>query len=469
MVTVTHSAVSGEPNPGGGLIGGEDWDAAHVIVGSGLGAPLASSKITRTNTGANETVASTTWEDINSTNYSITLTTGARRCLLLFTGRVSQTGANITRFGFTVDGTPVEAEATGSTGSGITRHDTSSEGAHIIALTDVLTAGSHTFKVRWNASAGTSTLHESASTDFVTFQVIELADSEGDALGSLLAVTGYASGSDTTLASTTSASMGDMSAANAAVTFDAPPSGSVVVRLSCLANAHTGGSQVMYWGLRESTTTVATAYVTNSGNRAERFETTFVITGLTPGSAHTYKAAWSVASGGNADVYTGPTFGKLVLEVYAVGTVVHSDNMPWQVPIPVETTPDATINTWTLINDSSEALNYANGRTRLTCVTSPAQNDEVAWDVVLAAGTWEFTMHHRKSSNVGIYTVTVGAISAGTIDGWSASAAVGRDTLSGIVIPTTGKYRLKLKMATQNVSSSGYVGNPQAISLRRTA
>jgi hypothetical protein len=183
---------------------------------------------------------------------------------------------------------------------------------------------------------------------------------------------------------------------------------------------------------------------------------------------HTYSTRFYVTAG-TGQVGAGSDYVaafQRITEVVGTGGVPN-DILPWHIPVPVEMKPDTTIGTWVLVNDITN--NYANGGTRLTVASGPAQNDEVAWDVILAAGTWELTVHHRKSSNVGIYTCTIGSISAGTFDGYNASAARGENTLTGIVVPTAGKYRLKLKMATKNASSSGYVGNPQHISLRRTA
>lgn len=153
----------------------DDAGAVTGPLAAGSSLPsLAHGKVTRNNVGSNVTISSTTWADIDSTNLTITMTTGARRVLLLLTGRVSQSGANITRYGFTVDSTALLTESTGSTGNGITKHDTSSEGATIVAITGVLTAGSHTFRPRWNCSAGTSTLQQTASTDWVVFEATEL-------------------------------------------------------------------------------------------------------------------------------------------------------------------------------------------------------------------------------------------------------------------------------------------------------
>lgn len=102
--------------------------------------------------------------------------------------------------------------------------------------------------------------------------------------------------------------------------------------------------------------------------------------------------------------------------------------------------------------------------------TSAAQNDEIGWDVYLAAGTWEFWLLHITNNNRGIYTVTLDGASVGTIDGYSAgSVSYVESPIAGHVVATAGLKRLLLKMSTKNASSSGYVGSIQLVGMRRTA
>ena len=102
--------------------------------------------------------------------------------------------------------------------------------------------------------------------------------------------------------------------------------------------------------------------------------------------------------------------------------------------------------------------------------SSGAQNDEINFEVTLSAGTWTYEQMHSTGNNRGVYTVTLGDISAGTIDGYDAAANVYNvfGTLTGIQIPKTGVYRLKLKMASKNAASSNYFGVLNHIQLRRT-
>jgi hypothetical protein len=97
------------------------------------------------------------------------------------------------------------------------------------------------------------------------------------------------------------------------------------------------------------------------------------------------------------------------------------------------------------------------------------QNNEINFDVSLSAGTWTVELCHTTANNVGIYTVTVGDVAAGTVDGYSAGTTYNiRSQLTGIIVPQAGVHRLKLKMATKNASSSAYRGQIQNLQLRRT-
>jgi hypothetical protein len=101
--------------------------------------------------------------------------------------------------------------------------------------------------------------------------------------------------------------------------------------------------------------------------------------------------------------------------------------------------------------------------------SSGAQNDEINFDVSLSPGTWVYEQMHSKGINIGIYTITVGDIVAGTIDGYASPSSPNElNSLTGIIVPSAGVYRLKVKMATKNASSSDYFGVLQHIQLRRT-
>lgn len=139
--------------------------------------------------------------------------------------------------------------------------------------------------------------------------------------------------------------------------------------------------------------------------------------------------------------------------------------LPWKIDINVFTTP-ATVTGFTTL--SQQSGDFMGGR---RTNGSGAQNDQIGWDVVLAAGTWTFDMIHHTGSGRGIYTVSLDGTSIGTtVDGYDGSGALNVfKTITGITVSTTGKKRLLLKMATKNASSSGYQGTFSFISLTRTA
>lgn len=158
----------------------------------------------------------------------------------------------------------------------------------------------------------------------------------------------------------------------------------------------------------------------------------------------------------------------------ALGSValLSADNvLPWHVDVNMLATPDSHVN-W----GGTPVVNAAAFMAAYRQNSAGAQNDEATWNVVLAAGTYDFILMHYKSSNRGIYKLSLGGSaltalggSATTIDGYSAGNAVGYDTITGIVVPTTAKYALRLLLDTKNASSSSYFGTVTWAHFRRTA
>lgn len=135
----------------------------------------------------------------------------------------------------------------------------------------------------------------------------------------LLAVTSYRPGSDTTVQCATGASFADFDATNLLVTFTAPASGNVLVRLSATGDMTSAASSNGYWALRESTTEIGSQLVVGSGVAGvpQAKSAAIYITGVTAGS-HTYKWAGRGAGGtGSVRLYGGPTWGPWVMEVFA--------------------------------------------------------------------------------------------------------------------------------------------------------
>lgn len=135
---------------------------------------------------------------------------------------------------------------------------------------------------------------------------------------------------------------------------------------------------------------------------------------------------------------------------------------------------------WTIyINVFHTAKSHVNWNTFFTTVSqifsgfmmsSNAQNDEITFDVVLHAGTWEIELFYIKSSDAGIFSVQLDSVEKGTIDSYAAAPAYNqRSSITGIVISTTAEHELKLKMATKHASSSAYYGYITSIRFLRTA
>lgn len=133
--------------------------------------------------------------------------------------------------------------------------------------------------------------------------------------GKLIASVFYANGSDGATYTTTSTSLVDVDATNLSVTFTVPASGAVLVVLSA-ACREPGGNNV-FFGLRVASSDVAgsTTNVTANAGMTRPY-VAIKVTGLTPGASVTYKFAFR-CDAGTAAIWTGPTRGKAVMEVYA--------------------------------------------------------------------------------------------------------------------------------------------------------
>ena len=98
-----------------------------------------------------------------------------------------------------------------------------------------------------------------------------------------------------------------------------------------------------------------------------------------------------------------------------------------------------------------------------------AQNDEIGWNVVLAASTWTITTIYRTNSDAGIATVKLDSTTLGTFDEYGFGVHNNISTISSVAVAANGVYTLKYVMATKNASSSGYYYQIQWIALHRTA
>lgn len=128
-----------------------------------------------------------------------------------------------------------------------------------------------------------------------------------------LAILSYTAGAAYSTSSTTSS---DVDATNLAIAFTAPASGKVLVRLGGVG-ATSGSNASMYWQLREGTTVVKDSFAT-SATGAPFTTVPFLITGLTPFSAHTYKWGFRVNGAVTGSIYAGAADAPAHMEVWPV-------------------------------------------------------------------------------------------------------------------------------------------------------
>jgi hypothetical protein len=139
------------------------------------------------------------------------------------------------------------------------------------------------------------------------------------------------------------------------------------------------------------------------------------------------------------------------------------DLMDWLVNVDVSMTPISHVNWNTNLTQGSDVYN-------LWRQSSSTLDDEVNFDVVLAAGTWTFELIHTKSSNSGIVSVQLDGVEKGTIDFYNGTTtANNRTQITSIIVGTSAKVRLKLKVTSKNASSSGYAAIINHAQFKRTA
>lgn len=118
---------------------------------------------------------------------------------------------------------------------------------------------------------------------------------------SLLAGTHYDPATRATWATTAAAAMTAFDTTNLRLTFTAPSSGKVVVRISCTTHGATSYPSLLLGVLDGSTVRGRQACgpqtVANQTNTQCKYEAQFVVNGLTPGNSYTWDAAYGIETG----------------------------------------------------------------------------------------------------------------------------------------------------------------------------
>ncbi len=103
------------------------------------------------------------------------------------------------------------------------------------------------------------------------------------------------------------------------------------------------------------------------------------------------------------------------------------------------------------------------------------QNAEVNYDLQINAATWTISVMFTADPNGGIMAVALDDghgvfTSVGTVNTYAAAPAANQIiTITGVVVDSAIRRRLRLKLATKDAASGGYVGNLQLVSMIRTA
>lgn len=154
----------------------------------------------------------------------------------------------------------------------------------------------------------------------VPWRLTDILDQDGNGSG-LISYSEYAgTGVDAYTQFTNTGSLADLDATNLKFDFITPPSGKVLIEIAGVA-WQDGAQNNVNFGLREAAADIAgsTQLITYLTNNFAKFLYVQQVTGLTPGSAHTYKLAGFV-NGGSGRLGHGPTRGKVTFKVSAVNT-----------------------------------------------------------------------------------------------------------------------------------------------------
>jgi hypothetical protein len=153
----------------------DDSPETWVAIGGSAGTPIALVSDKKTRTAGDYTgLSSTSFADVDGTNLSITLTTGARRCRIDVIAVATPSTSNVVALDILIDGA-LQGQALGLNFiSGYANTFCIPMGFSF--TTAALSAGSHTFKLQYKVSSGSATLYAHTASSPLIFSVVEIAD-----------------------------------------------------------------------------------------------------------------------------------------------------------------------------------------------------------------------------------------------------------------------------------------------------
>ncbi len=145
------------------------------------------------------------------------------------------------------------------------------------------------------------------------------------------------------------------------------------------------------------------------------------------------------------------------------GGWVNDQALPWRVDVDVFLTPISQVN-WNA--NVMDTLSVYNARRD----SSGLQNDELSFDLVLAAGTWVLEGFWQVATSRGTATALLDGASVGAMDCYAGATTENqRLSLAGVGLAAPGKRRLTLRAASKNAASTGYTLVVKHVVLRRTS
>jgi hypothetical protein len=182
----------------------------------------------------------------------------------------------------------------------VTAHASGAGSATILRAQEGTSALAHSVDIPW--------AHTPTARDFD--QLLQWAQLRHASVDTTVTLTGGSSTTETVIDAT-----------NLSCSFTAPPSGRVAVVMSAYGSIG-ANTYSMDWLVMDSSPAIVALTrqpVLNIAGGGICCNYRKVVVGLTPGNAYVWRWAWRTAPGtGTINVYHGPTYGSLLMEVWAV-------------------------------------------------------------------------------------------------------------------------------------------------------